>query len=161
MTKYDKNDKIHVENLQERHFLEIKKSNAKNHTGLGWGGGIGGLLISLLIANALTQPPTQPPYSRGLLKAPEGCLLINYCKTPPLHAMGVPFATLFPKCQYSDRSICNIGTQMSIFISIHLQHWYPNVNIRIDPFATLVPKLAKSIYTYIDYLLLMIIDFIY
>ena len=30
--------------------------------------------------------------------------------------------------------------QTSIFRSIHLQHWYPNVNIRIDPFATLVPK---------------------
>ena len=28
-------DNLHVENVQERHFLEIKKSNAKNHTGLG------------------------------------------------------------------------------------------------------------------------------
>ena len=37
------------------------------------------------------------------------------------------------KLQYSD-------TQMSIFRSIHLQHWYPNVNIQIDPFATLVPN---------------------
>ena len=33
--------------------------------------------------------------------------------------------------------------QMSIFRSIHLQHWYPNVNIQIDPFATLVPKLPN------------------
>ena len=55
---------------------------------------------------------------------------------------------------------------MSIFGPIHLQHWYPNyqnldiyiyimdvisnVNIRVDPFATLVPKLPKSrIYIYI------------
>ena len=34
-------DNLHVEHFQERHFLEIKKSNAKNHTGLGgvghWG----------------------------------------------------------------------------------------------------------------------------
>ena len=29
-----------------------------------------------------------------------------------------PFATLVPKCQYSDRSICNIGTQMSILGSL-------------------------------------------
>jgi hypothetical protein len=56
---------------------------------------------------------------------------------------------------------------MSIFGPIHLQHWYPNypnldiyildvisnVNIRIDPFATLVPKLPKSIiYIYIHIL---------
>ena len=41
--------------------------------------------------------------------------------------------------------------QMSIFGSIHLQHWYPNVNIRIDPFATLVPKLPTyHIYIYIE-----------
>ena len=40
VTKYVKNQIIHVEKIQERHFLEIKKSNAKNHTGLGWGGGI-------------------------------------------------------------------------------------------------------------------------
>ena len=60
--------------FQKRNFLEIKKSNAKNHTGLG-SGGIGVLLIALLIANALTQPPC----ARGLLKAPEECLLINYC----------------------------------------------------------------------------------
>ena len=26
---------------------------------------------------------------------------------------------------------------------MHLQHWYPNVNIQIDPFATLVPKLPN------------------
>jgi hypothetical protein len=58
---------------------------------------------------------------------------------------------------------------MSVFGPIHLQHWYPNypnldiyiyiyiyildvksnVNIRADPFATLVPKLPKSGYIYI------------
>ena len=56
----------------------------------------------------------------------------------------------FSKFQCSDRSICNIGTQMSIFGSIHLQHWYPNypnINIWIDPFATLVPKLPKCQYS--------------
>ena len=37
-TIYVKNREIHVENVQEHHFLEIKKTNAKNHTGLGWGG---------------------------------------------------------------------------------------------------------------------------
>ena len=37
LTKYDKHDHIHVENVQERHFLEIKKSNVKHHTGFGWG----------------------------------------------------------------------------------------------------------------------------
>ena len=36
---------------------------------------------------------------------------------------------------------------------IHLQHWYPNVNIRIDPIATLVPKITQislslSLYIY-------------
>ena len=30
--KYDPNDKIYVGNVQERHFLEIKKSNAKKYT---------------------------------------------------------------------------------------------------------------------------------
>ena len=65
---------MHVDNFQEHHFLEIKKSNAENHTGLGWwgnwgigGGGVGytggrGMISSrysrpLLIANALTQIP--------------------------------------------------------------------------------------------------------
>ncbi len=47
-SKYDQNDQTHVDFLQERHFLEIKKSNANNDTG--WGG-IGVLLI------ALTQGP--------------------------------------------------------------------------------------------------------
>ena len=47
LTKYDKHDQIHVENVQERHFPEMKKSNAKNHTGLGWRGDIGVLLIPL------------------------------------------------------------------------------------------------------------------
>ena len=37
LTIYVKNHSIHVENFQERHFLEIKKSNVKNHTGFGWG----------------------------------------------------------------------------------------------------------------------------
>ena len=30
LTKYDKNDQIHVEQIQECHFLRIKKNNAKN-----------------------------------------------------------------------------------------------------------------------------------
>ena len=30
---------MHVEKIQERHFLEIKKSNAKKYTGFGVGGG--------------------------------------------------------------------------------------------------------------------------
>ena len=66
LTEYDKNDKIHAEIVQKRHFLEIKKSNAKNHTGLGWWGGIGVLLIALLIANALTQLPYSTPLLKGL-----------------------------------------------------------------------------------------------
>ena len=42
-TRYNKNDQIHVDIFQERHCLEIKNFNAKNHTGLGCGvGGIGG-----------------------------------------------------------------------------------------------------------------------
>ena len=28
---------MHVEKIQEHHLLEIKKINAKHHTGLGWG----------------------------------------------------------------------------------------------------------------------------
>ena len=35
------------------------------------------------------------------------------------------------QCQYSDRSVCNIGTQVSIFRSIHLQHWYRNYQMSI------------------------------
>ena len=35
LMKYDKNEQMHVEQIQERHFLETNKSNAKNHTGLG------------------------------------------------------------------------------------------------------------------------------
>ena len=31
-----KNHSIHVKKIQERHVLEIKKSNVKNHTGFGW-----------------------------------------------------------------------------------------------------------------------------
>ena len=34
----DKHNQTHVEKIQERHFLETQKYNAKNHTGLGWGG---------------------------------------------------------------------------------------------------------------------------
>ena len=37
LTIYVKNHSIHVNKIQERHFLEIKKSNVKNHTGFGWG----------------------------------------------------------------------------------------------------------------------------
>ena len=69
----------------------------------------------------LLNPPTQPPYSRGVLKAPEECLLINYCR---ITWRIDPFATLVPKCQYSDRSICNIGTQITknqyIYIYIYI-----------------------------------------
>ena len=36
LTIYVKNHAIHVENFQERHVLEIKKNNVKNHTGFGW-----------------------------------------------------------------------------------------------------------------------------
>ena len=75
--------------------------------------------------------------------------LMWHRKLPNVNIQIDPFATLVPKCQYSDRSICNIGTQMSIFRSIHLQHWYPNVNIRLDPLATLVPKLP-NVNTQID-----------
>ena len=46
MTPMDSICKKHVVFFpQERHFVEIRKSNAKNHTGLGWG--IGALLIAL------------------------------------------------------------------------------------------------------------------
>ena len=38
LIKYDQSNQIHVEIVQERHFLEITNPNAKNHTGLGWGG---------------------------------------------------------------------------------------------------------------------------
>ena len=44
LTKYDqlfiiyiKKHSIHVKQIQERHFLEIKKSNVNNHTGFRWG----------------------------------------------------------------------------------------------------------------------------
>ena len=39
LTKYDKHDQTHVDFYPERPFLEINKSNAKNHTGMGWVGG--------------------------------------------------------------------------------------------------------------------------
>ena len=51
VTKYVEKNQMYVEIVQARHFLEIKNSNAKNHTGLG--GSIGVLLIAL----------TQGPYS--------------------------------------------------------------------------------------------------
>ena len=35
MAKYVKNDSIHVENFQERHFLRITKNNVKRHRGGG------------------------------------------------------------------------------------------------------------------------------
>jgi hypothetical protein len=50
-------------------------------------------------------------------------------------------------CQYSDRSICKIGTQITK-IWIYILDVISNVNIRIDPFATLVPKLPKSGYIF-------------
>ena len=37
LIKYNKNEQIHVEIFQGRHFPEIEKSNAKSHTGWGWG----------------------------------------------------------------------------------------------------------------------------
>ena len=60
-----------------------------------------------------------------------------------------PFATLVPKCQYSDRSIRNIGTQItkcqySDRSICNIGPKLPNVNILIDPFATLVPKCQYS-----------------
>ena len=69
LTKYYKLDQIHVENFQERHFLEMKKSNAKNHTGLGWGGGHWGITHSpthskCSYSTPLLNPPTQGGYSR-------------------------------------------------------------------------------------------------
>ena len=91
LTKYDSQEQIHVENFQERHFPEIKRSNAKNHAGLGWGGigiqegvgwAIGGRMSifrcsrPLLIANA----PTNTPYSWQLLIGPMELLFMNYCK---------------------------------------------------------------------------------
>ena len=37
LTKHDRNAQIHVEQIQERHFLRIKKAKAKNISkGLGW-----------------------------------------------------------------------------------------------------------------------------
>ena len=40
--------------IQERHFLEIKKSNIKNHTGFGWGNwGIGGEGIGIYMVGVL------------------------------------------------------------------------------------------------------------
>ena len=50
-------------------------------------------------------------------------------------------------CYFWEHYICNIGTQMSTSGSIHLQHWCPNVNIRIAPFATLVPRYPKCQYS--------------
>ena len=49
-TKYDQNDQIHVGNFQKRHFLEIKKFNAKNLTDF-WG------LIALTHSNCSDSYP--------------------------------------------------------------------------------------------------------
>ena len=38
LTEDDQNDQTHVENIQERDFLKMKKSNAKNYTGFRVGG---------------------------------------------------------------------------------------------------------------------------
>jgi hypothetical protein len=46
LTKYDTNEKVHVKHIQECHSLGVKKTNAKNHTGLKgghWGIGGGGV----------------------------------------------------------------------------------------------------------------------
>ena len=82
LIKYDKNEQMHVVFFQERHFLEIKNVNAKNHTGWGggWGGGHCGITHSpysrpLLIVNALTHTP----YSWQLLIGLLELFLINYC----------------------------------------------------------------------------------
>ena len=37
LINYDQHDQIHVENVQERKFLEIKQINAKKYTGFGVG----------------------------------------------------------------------------------------------------------------------------
>jgi hypothetical protein len=42
MIKYVKNHKMHVDNFQERHFLRIKKNNAKNIAQVGRAGESGG-----------------------------------------------------------------------------------------------------------------------
>ena len=38
-TTYDEQYQIRIGDFQECRFLNNKKNNAKNHTGLGWGGG--------------------------------------------------------------------------------------------------------------------------
>ena len=59
------------------------------------------------------------------------------------------YSGCYIQCQCSDRSICNIGTQITQ-IWIYILDVISNVNIRIDPFTTLVPKLPRSrIYIYI------------
>ena len=50
-TKCDQDDQMHgVEQIQERHFLEIKKSNAKKYTGFGLRAnlGKGGWVLGML-----------------------------------------------------------------------------------------------------------------
>jgi len=39
-------DKMHIDKKLERHFLEIKNSNVKNHTGFGWGNQLKPILIN-------------------------------------------------------------------------------------------------------------------
>ena len=61
------------------------------------------------------------------------CPYINVAPNLPIVNMQInPFATLVPKCQYSDRSFATLVPKL------------PNVNIQIDPFATLVPKCQYS-----------------
>ena len=63
LTEYDKNEQMHVEQIQARHVLEIKKSNAKNHTWLGWWRhwGIGGVRWGM--EGIWWFSATQGPYS--------------------------------------------------------------------------------------------------
>ena len=72
LTKYDKNDKVHVDNFQARHFLEIKKTTPRITQDWGGVGGIGVLFIALLIANALTQPPYSTPLLKGVTQGSRG-----------------------------------------------------------------------------------------
>ena len=47
LTKYNKNEQIHVESIQECQLLKMRNYNSKNHTGLGTVGswGIGGSVV--------------------------------------------------------------------------------------------------------------------
>ena len=105
LTIYVKNHSIYVKTNIE--YVSEKSRNvilstSKNPTPRitqgfeGWEGGIGvrgGFSFRysrpLLIANGLTQPS----YSRGLLKAPEKCLLINYCRILDLGSSNLGLGT--------------------------------------------------------------------